>query len=384
MTPKTDEKSLQNECIRLFKELGYKHIKQDEALNLRENDTNEVLLKPILKAKLEQINSFEFKGQRRKFSDLNIQKAINSLESNGELLLINQTNTEKITLGESFEENINGVKKSFSLKYIDFENIENNEFSISDEFSVLKKEAGIKSNEKHRRADIVVFINGIPIVIIELKKSSKSYELGVNQLNFYQEKAQIPQLFATAQICIAASYDAKYATIATPPNFYSLWREEDEDIKARTKKLVGKRIPTKLDENLVGLLSKERLLRLIKHYILFDKGVKKICRYQQFFACEKILQRVQIYEDGKRKGGLIWHTQGSGKSLTMVILTKLLKCYYPQSKIIIISDRIELDKQITDIFNNTDIKTARAKSANDLLEKLKSSTSVITTLVHKF
>ena len=125
-------------------------------------------------------------------------------------------------------------------------------------------------------------------------------------------------------------------------------------------------------------------MRLVKHYVLFDKGLKKVCRYQQFFAIECILARVENLNDGKRKGGLIWHTQGSGKSLTMIMLTRLLQAKFPQSKIIVVSDRIDLDEQIKGTFENTQIKVAQAKSSKDLLDKLKSGASVISTLVHKF
>ena len=388
----TSEKFLQNQCIELFKAMGYDYISREDALKMRGNDTNNTLLRPILESQLNALNSFEVRGARHTFSPANIQKAINEIESplrqiaqNGGLLGVNQLISDKLTLGSSFEENINGVKKSFSLRYIDFENIENNVFSISEEFEVKRR-----NNDKdkaHRRADIVLFVNGIPLVIIELKKSSKSYELGIKQLEMYQQNSEIPHLFATAQLCIAGSYDSKYGTTKTPQQFYSLWREDtkqDSRILEKIHALIPSRIPTNLDKSLVALCDKNRLLRLIKHYVLFDKGIKKICRYQQFFAIERILARVENLNEGKRKGGLVWHTQGSGKSLTMIMLTKLLQAKFPQSKIIIVSDRIDLDEQIKGTFENTQIKVAQATSSNDLLDKLKRGASIITTLVHKF
>jgi type I restriction enzyme R subunit len=120
--------------------------------------------------------------------------------------------------------------------------------------------------------------------------------------------------------------------------------------------MVQDREVTSLDLTLFALLSKDRLLRLIKHYVLFDKKVKKVCRYQQFFGIEKTLKRVEKITDGIRAGGLIWHTQGSGKSLTMVMLTKLLKLTYTNAKIIVVTDRVDLDEQIHKTFENTDIK----------------------------
>lgn len=200
----------------------------------------------------------------------------------------------------------------------------------------------------------------------------------------YQQDSEIAQLFASVQLCIAGSYDAKYGTTKTPSKFYSLWREEYENLKQKIQKLIAPRTPTKCDETLVALCDKERLLRLVKHYVLFDSGLKKVCRYQQFFAIEKILTRVENFNDGKRKGGLVWHTQGSGKSLTMIMLTKLLQAKFSQSKIIVVSDRIDLDEQIKGTFENTQVKVAQAKSSKDLLDKLKSGASVISTLVHKF
>lgn len=405
----TSENALQSQCIELFKAMGYEYIPPQKALSMRGDDTSEVLLHEIIEERLGAINSFEVRGERHRFSPANITKAINELRAGfgSELLRINENLSDKLTLGTSFEESIEGVKKSFSLRYIDFENPSNNVFSVSDEFSVRRcKSDKIGDDEKHRRADIVLFINGIPLVIIELKKSSRSYELGIKQLEMYQN--EIPSLFATAQICIAGSYEAKYGTIKTPRKFYSLWREEDSNldsrgdsqsglkenlqcdligdfsIKRKIHALIPHRIPTKLDETLIALCDRERILELVKHYILFDKGIKKICRYQQFFAIKRILARVGVLSEGKRKGGLIWHTQGSGKSLTMIMLTKLLKSTYPQCKVIVVSDRVDLDRQITNTFANTQIKVAQAKSSKDLLDKLKGGASVITTLVHKF
>ena len=425
----TSENALQSQCIELFKAMGYEYISPQIALNMRGNDTSEVILREILEERLGAINSFEVRGKKHRFSPANIAKAIDemraNLSANSPLLSINENLSDKLTLGTSFEESIEGVKKSFSLHYIDFENPSNNVFSVSDEFSVRRCKSDERSDdEKHRRADIVLFINGIPIVIIELKKSSRSYELGIKQLEMYQN--EIPSLFGSAQLCIAGSYEAKYGTIKTPRKFYSLWREEDSNLDSRggfnrksgenlsndsnrdsrgdsQKKLkensqgdldfsirhkipalISHRIPTKLDETLIALCDRERILELVRHYILFDKGIKKICRYQQFFAIKRILARVGVLSEGKRKGGLIWHTQGSGKSLTMIMLTKLLKSTYPQGKVIVVSDRVDLDRQITDTFANTQIKVAQAKSSKDLLDKLKGGASVITTLVHKF
>ena len=232
----------------------------------------------------------------------------------------------------------------------------------------------------------MLFINGIPIVVIELKKSSVSFENGIKQLEKEQGKEEIAHLFKYIQLTIAANGSgARYGTTGTPFKFYSVWKEQDE-VKAKEslKSLINCREVSTLDMTLFALLSKDRLLRLVRHYIVFDKKMKKVCRYQQFFAIEETLKRVSAKKDGARAGGLIWHTQGSGKSLTMVMLTKLLKQIYINSKIIVVTDRIDLDGQIHETFENTDTTAGRASSGSDLIEKLQSGVSVITTLVHKF
>jgi len=232
----------------------------------------------------------------------------------------------------------------------------------------------------------VLFINGIPIVVIELKKSSVSFENGIKQLEKEQGKDEIAHLFKYIQLTIAANGSgARYGTTGTPFKFYSVWKEQDEaKAKESLKSLINGREVSALDMTLFALLSKDRLLRLVRHYIVFDKKMKKVCRYQQFFAIEETLKRVSAKKEGARAGGLIWHTQGSGKSLTMVMLTKLLKQIYINSKIIVVTDRIDLDGQIHETFENTDVKAGRASSGSDLIEKLQSGVSVITTLVHKF
>lgn len=385
----TLEQVIQQNCINLLshKEFGYKFITKEDNLNARENKTSAVLLKKILIERLYAINSYEYKGQNYKFSANNIAKAVEDLDVslNEGLIVANEKITNHLLLGTSYEENLDdGTKKSFSFKYIDFENIENNHFFVTEEFIVDR--ANQNEITKTRRPDLVVFVNGIPLVVIELKKSSVNYENGIKQLEKEQKKDEIPHLFKYIQLTIAAnSNEARYGTMGTPLKFYSLWKEEEsEKSKATIKTMIQNREVTSLDLTLFALLSKDRLLRLIRHYILFDKKVKKVSRYQQFFGIEKTLKRVEKITDGIRAGGLIWHTQGSGKSLTMVMLTKLLKLTYTNAKIIVVTDRVDLDEQIHKTFENTDIKAGRASSGSDLIEKLQSGISVITTLVHKF
>lgn len=388
MTPDTSENKIQQNSINLLQSLGYKFISREENLRLRGGKSSEVLFREILTQKLGEINGYEYKGKRYKFSQSNVLKAVDELAGvslNEGLMVANERITNLLLLGTSLEENLeDGTKRSFSFKFIDFENLQNNDFYVTEEFEVSR--VSQSDAQKHRRPDLVLFINGIPIVVIELKKSSVSFENGIKQLEKEQGKDEIAHLFKYIQLTIAANGSgARYGTTGTPFKFYSVWKEQDEaKAKESLKSVVKDREVSALDMTLFALLSKDRLLRLVRHYIVFDKRMKKVCRYQQFFAIEETLKRVSAKKDGARAGGLIWHTQGSGKSLTMVMLTKLLKQIYINSKIIVVTDRIDLDGQIHETFENTDVKAGRASSGSDLIEKLQSGVSVITTLVHKF
>lgn len=388
MTPDTSESKIQQNSINLLQSLGYKFISREENLKLRGGKTSEVLFREILTKKLGEINGYEYKGKRYKFSQSNVLKAVDELAGvslNEGLMVANERITNLLLLGTSLEENLeDGTRRSFSFKFIDFENLQNNDFYVTEEFEVSR--VSQSDAQKHRRPDLVLFINGIPIVVIELKKSSVSLENGIKQLEKEQGKDEIAHLFKYIQLTIAANGSgARYGTTGTAFKFYSVWKEQDEaKAKESLKSLINGREVSTLDMTLFALLSKDRLLRLVRHYIVFDKKMKKVCRYQQFFAIEETLKRVSMIKDGVRAGGLIWHTQGSGKSLTMVMLTKLLKQIYINSKIIVVTDRIDLDGQIHETFENTDVKAGRASSGSDLIEKLQSGVSVITTLVHKF
>ncbi|OSQ25607.1 deoxyribonuclease HsdR [Campylobacter concisus] len=388
MTPDTSENKIQQNSTNLLQSLGYKFISREENLKLRSGKTSEVLFREILTQKLGEINGYEYKGKRYKFSQSNVLKAVDELAGvslNEGLMVANERITNLLLLGTSLEENLeDGTRRSFSFKFIDFENLQNNDFYVTEEFEVSR--VSQSDSQKHRRSDLVLFINGIPIVVIELKKSSVSFENGIKQLEKEQGKDEIVHLFKYIQLTIAANGSgARYGTTGTLFKFYSVWKEQDEaKVKESLKSLINGREISTLDMTLFALLSKDRLLRLVRHYIVFDKRMKKVCRYQQFFAIEETLKRVSAKKDGARAGGLIWHTQGSGKSLTMVMLTKLLKQIYINSKIIVVTDRIDLDGQIHETFENTDVKAGRASSGSDLIEKLQSGVSVITTLVHKF
>jgi len=364
----------------LFQKLGYVFLNQQATADSRSSFAD-VILTPILKEQLNKINSFEFSGKQYKFSAKNIDQAVADLDIplNEGLSATNQKITNKLLLGESYEEVIDGEKTNKQIYYIDFENPHNNLLQVSEEFTVLRQNTC--EQIKHRRPDLVLFINGIPVVVIELKKSSVFVMEGIKQICNNQQADEIPQLFKYVQITLAANNaEQQYATATTPAKFYSAWKENSEDSNNALKSLISDRVISELDHTIYNLFNPVRLLELIKSFVLFDKKLKKIARYQQYFAVKAVLKRVQI----SKQGGLIWHTQGSGKSLTMVMLTKILKQSIANARIIVVTDRTELNKQIHDTFFDTDIKVHRATSGHDLISKLKSGASVITTLIHKF
>ena len=386
MTPNTNEAQIQNNSIELLKSLGYSYISPAEMKTHRAN-LGEVILKNILLSQLQKLNSFEYKGSNFPFSPKNIANAMDDLDTslNEGLMTANQKISDLLVLGKSFmEEPISGVKKSFSLKYIDFETPNANVFHFTEEFVVNKESKNEKA--KTRRPDLVLFVNGIPFAVIELKKSSQSTEQGISQMLRNQDKKEIPQLFKYVQITLAGNnHSPKYATTGTPKKFYAVWEEENIKVEKEVKAFVKGREISKLDKTMVSLFSKERVLSLLHSYIIFDGKTKKIARYQQYFAVEKIQKRVEKLDNtGKRAGGLVWHTQGSGKSLTMVMLAKLIKKNILNSKVIIVTDRKNLDKQIHKTFISSEVKAQRAKSGKNLIELLQSGKTVITTLIHKF
>ncbi|CAC9541443.1 Type I restriction-modification system, restriction subunit R (EC 3.1.21.3) [uncultured Gammaproteobacteria bacterium] len=383
MIPKTNEKHLQNNTIALLKAMGWQFITPKEMHDYRDN-TSQVVLKDILLKRLQVLNSFEYKNNRYLFSDKNLAKAIASIDVplDEGLSRANQKITDQLLLGNAFEEVLSdGVRKSFNINYIDFDNFDNNAFHFSEEFvvdRVVKNE-----NQKTRRPDLVLFINGIPVGVVELKKSSVDTSQGVLQMIRNQKEAEIPQLFKYAQITLAGNnHTPKYATINTSKKFYASWIEEGG---LDLTHLIEGRIPSALDKAVFSLFAKQRLIELIHSFILFDGGIKKISRYQQFFAIKEAMNKITKFDNtGRRVGGLIWHTQGSGKSLTMVMLAKEIKRSIVNAKIIVVTDRKDLDKQIHDTFKNSEIPAKKASSGRNLVELLQSGVSVITTIINKF
>lgn len=347
-----------------------------------------MLLKDILRDQLDTLNSYEYKGATYTFSAKTINQAIQDLDEplNEGLLRTNEKIFDRLALGESYTEKLpDGASRAFTLKYIDWEIPENNVFHVTEEFAVEREDG-----QDTLRPDIVLFVNGIPFGVIECKKASISIQEGISQMIRNQFKEAIPHLFKFAQILLSTNKNAaKYATCGTPEQFWSIWKEENEAWQTEiADKAVPNRLPTTQDKTLISLFHPSRVLELIRFFTLFDKNVKKIARYQQYFAIQTIFQEIQQFDkQGNRQSGVIWHTQGSGKSLTMVMLARYLFCKLPDCRpqIVVVTDRKNLDKQIHRTFNHARLRASRAQSGRHLVELIRSSsTDIVTTLVHKF
>ncbi len=293
---------------------------------------------------------------------------------------------DAILLGKSYPETVGeGKTLSFNLKYIDWEDPGNNLFHVTEEFAV-------DSQDKlhNARPDLVLFINGIPFAVIECKAPQIDVEQAVEQTIRNERPEYIPQLYKFAQIVAATNKNTvKYATAGTPKKFWTVWKEQDTAfLEQSIARYVPDRTPTEQDRNLISLFTPKRALELIRYFILFDSNRKKICRYQQYFAVKEIIRTVQKPDQqGNRQSGVIWHTQGSGKSLTMVMLAKYLLTELSacNPKVILVTDRKELDRQIAATFAHTRLKPARASSGRNLAALLKNGKAdVVTTIINKF
>ena len=373
----------QRPAIEVLQKLGYKYISEEENKNLRNNILTDVIFKDILAKKLNEINSYEYKGEKYKFSASTIGQAIKDLNEDlvTGLISTNEKIYDLLTLGKSYQENmVDGTKRSFDIKYIDFEHPENNDFYVTEEFSVLRM-----NGKDYARPDIVLFVNGIPLAVIECKDASVPIIQAISQNIRNQKPDYIPQLFKFIQIVMAANKnETKYATCGTPDKFWSTWNEQyvERQNELLNKTVIGRQV-TKQDRDIISLFEKERFLELIKDFIIFEAGKKKICRYQQYFAVKSMLERIKL----DKKGGVVWHTQGSGKSITMVYITKKLmedkEIQNPQ--VVIVTDRVDLDKQIHKTFNRIGVEAARATTGNNLTDLIKNEKiRVITTVVNKF
>ena len=414
-------------AIQVLESLGWTYLDPEEALALRGGRLDQVVLSGILRPWLEANVRFETRGASYAFSPYSIDEALRRLTDvtfDG-LIHTNETVYNLLTLGTSLDESVQGERKGRSLHYIDWAHWERNHFHVTVEFSVE-----CSRSRSTRRPDIVLFVNGIPFVVIECKRRDKDkaggkpqVKVAVDQLDGYQQADKIPHLFQYVQLVIATSVnDVLFGTVGTLERFWSRWQEEQADAATVTAaanhrftpetlaKLFAPRagqhanycealpafealwagddrLPTEQDRVLWAMLRPQRLLEYTYGYALFDAGVRKVARYQQFFAVQYSMRRVEALREGQRQGGVIWHTTGSGKSLTMVMLAKALALHpgIPNARVVLVTDRIDLDKQLRGTFLACGKDAKRAKSGQHLVELIRTgSAPIVTTVIDKF
>ncbi|MCT7586243.1 type I restriction endonuclease subunit R [Aliarcobacter butzleri] len=356
-------------AIELFKKLGFNYF--DASIADTRESINEVILEDRLRQSLLKINPW--------LRDNTLEKVVRKLKNiqASTLMEANQIVFDFITKKDSISEKPTPEAKPQPVFIIDYENIENNDFLIVNQ---------MKYNGIHKNSipDIVVYINGLPIAIIEAKSPKVSITDAISDLGYYQENSQ--KLFYYNQICVGMNKGkALYGTIGSQFAHYSKYKLED----LTELELLVERVPTAQDILIYSLFKKEMLLDIIRNFTIFeiDQGrtIKKLPRYQQLRAVNKILDRLKT----ENKGGVVWHTQGSGKSITMVYLaTKLRReeAGFDNPTIIVVTDRIDLDNQISSTFRRTDFSNPiQAVSISNLKELLKDSYGkTLMTTIHKF
>ncbi len=411
--------------LQMLQKLGYEYLSPEEAMEQRGSKTTNVILEKVLRTQLTRINSEKKISSTRNtyISEANIENGIRALKElpmNEGYISACETVYNIITLGKTFEQSFDGDKKSITVQYIDWETLENNVFHVTEEYSVMRS-----TSKEHYISDLVLFVNGIPLCVVECKRPDMKGPLtqAISQHLRNQQDDGIRSLYVYAQCVLALATDtAKYATNGTPEEFWAIWDEKFEDkekeaiynnilqqlknqplTEEQKNKLFGDRFryvrnyfdalehetiqPTKQDEYLYSLCRPDRLMDFIYNFILFDNGEKKIARYQQYFVVKKSIQRMLHLENGRRKGGVVWHTQGSGKSLTMVMLAQAIAMekQIRNPKIILVTDRIDLDDQITGTFRKCGMFVENATTGQRLVELLQSkSDAVVTTVINKF
>ncbi|MCK5258901.1 MAG: HsdR family type I site-specific deoxyribonuclease, partial [Thermoplasmatales archaeon] len=360
-------------AIDLFKKLNYNYT-YGKTLN---KEPQQFFLTNTLKTKIKELNPWLTEANLNKIiREITLIQAISEIEAN-------KTFYYKLVNYTSIKQDKGFGKKSQTVKIIDFENIENNDFTVINQFSIKNKEFTIIP-------DIVIFINGIPIATIECKSPNINYptDRAIDQLFSYKQKNE--QFFYPNQLLITlARYQAKFSTTYSPAKFFFDWNIPYPNIE-ELKQIIEK--PIKQDILLYSIFKKENLLDLIQNYIVFEeednKLLKKLARYNQYIASNKILQRIKT-----EQGGVIWHTQGSGKSLTMTFtaqkirrIQKIKDTEIQNPCILIVTDRTDLDDQISTTFKNCNFPNPiQIDSIKQLNEELKNPTGkTLFTTIQKF
>ncbi|GAA8173842.1 HsdR family type I site-specific deoxyribonuclease [Helicobacter pylori] len=339
------EKEVQKQVIETFKSMGYAYLG-----DLTKSD-NENINKKSLKAWL--VKNQKINDERWQRIEHEIHKALNN-----DLYEANQKFYELLIYGVKTK--ISQDEPTQTSWLIDWKDVSKNEFSVAEEVSV--------KGSNMKRPDMVLYVNGIALGVLELKNSSVSVESAIRQNLDNQKKEFIRDFFKTIQLVMAGneSQGLRYGVIETKEKYYLSWKEEG--------------VQKNLFETIECFLKKERFLEFIHDFLIFDKGQKKCTRFHQYFAVKKTQEFIH-----KKEGGIIWHTQGSGKSLTMVWLTKWLRKNKKQARILIVTDRRELDAQIQGVFEGIGKAIYRADSKKDLLSVLfENKEFLVGSLVHKF
>ena len=371
------ERITQNRIVALLnKQLGYRYIgnlEEEDNCNLRERDLINYLL------------------QTKKYSETLINKAIydfkkvSLINANDDLYQANKNIYSLLRYGIPVKEEAGQNKETVHL--IDWETPENNDFAIAEEVT-------IKSQYHEKRPDIVFYINGIAVGILELKRSTVSVSEGIRQNLDNQKHIFIKPFYTTIQLIMAGNdtEGLRYGAVDPETNkekYYLKWKEVSEVFNAndtfllQLTKSIREQTATAenlLDRNIIELLNKERFAEILHDFIVFDRGIKKLCRPNQYFGVKAAQESIR-----QKEGGIIWHTQGSGKSLTMVWITKWIREFNPNARVLIITDRDELDKQIEKVFKGIDEEIVRTKSGADLISMLNDTKPwLLCSLIHKF
>ncbi|MBX9945015.1 MAG: HsdR family type I site-specific deoxyribonuclease [Reyranella sp.] len=395
---------------------AWRLLTRAEAIRERGGKRSNVFLDGILKASLARINRVGLRGKSHPFTEGGLAEAIERLKKPRPfgLLRVNQELTDLLLLGTAIEQTVEGATRAFQLKFIDWANPAANAFHVCAEFDVERSHT-----TETRRPDLVLFVNGIPFAAIECKGPAIGVDKAIEQNIRNQQDGEIGSLYRTVQLLIGTNKnEVRYGTVGTAKAFWSSWREfedreadvvaainapldpaeslrtfadgfRDDQAGFQARLGDGGRLATEQDRVLWALLRPERLLGLARRFTLFDGGDKKVARYQQFFVVRKMLRRVTGARDseGRREGGVVWHTQGSGKSLTMVMFARALglEPSIPDPRIVLVTDRLDLDEQLEGTFRACGLEPRRATTGRNLLELVATEKrSVVTTLINKF
>ena len=387
-TTRWDELHLaENPAICLLQSLGYTYV-QPKALEGERASLKEAVLASRLAVSLKRLNPWLSEA-----SVAQVMRRITQVPATS-LAEANQEIHTSLTYGVALEQDHGGGRKSHTVRFLDFDEPERNEWIVTRQYRVL-------GSKKHIVPDIVVFVNGLPLAVIECKSPTIGdgwKAEAVKQLRRYQEaddrwrQQGAPKLFETAQILVGACGErAVYGTVGTAERFFLEWKAPYPLSAEELARKLG-RAPTPQDILLYGLLEPRNLLNILRNFVVFEveggRTVRKLARYKQFMAVNKAMQRIRTARKGSGRGGVIWHTQGSGKSLTMLWLALKLRRDQAQQQpaILIVTDRTKLDSQIAGVFTACGFPNPeRATSVRNLRRVLEHPTGkTVMTTIQKF